>query len=73
MDKNSHFKVNTEQPLKLVGMVVKPNGKNLKIITLLGTQEHSRLRLKHLVVPIISVPGFKELESTTHLCLYNHY
>ena len=46
---------------------------NLKIITLLGTQEHSRLRLKHLVIPIISVPGFKELESTTHLCLYNHY
>ena len=30
MDKNSHFKVNTERPLKLVGMVVKPNGK-LKI------------------------------------------
>ena len=27
MDKNSLFKVSTEQPLKLVGMVVKPNGK----------------------------------------------
>ena len=27
MDKNLHFKVSTEQPLKLVGMVVKPNGK----------------------------------------------
>ena len=29
MDKNSHFKVNTERPLKLVGMVVKLNGKML--------------------------------------------
>ena len=27
MDKKSDFKVSTEQPLKLVGMVVKPNGK----------------------------------------------
>ena len=27
MDKNSHFKVSTERPLKLVGMVIKPNGK----------------------------------------------
>ena len=27
MDKNSHFKVNTERPLKLVGIVVKQNGK----------------------------------------------
>ena len=27
MDKNSHFKVSTEQPQKLVGMIVKPNGK----------------------------------------------
>ena len=30
MDKNSHFKVNTERPLKLVRMVVKPNGKKLE-------------------------------------------
>ena len=30
MDKNSHFKVSTERPQKLVGMVIKPNGK-LKI------------------------------------------
>ena len=30
MDKNSYFKVNTEQPLKLVGMVIKPNGKTWK-------------------------------------------
>ena len=30
MDKNSHFKVSTEQPQKLVGMIVRPNGK-LKI------------------------------------------
>ena len=30
MDKNSHFKASTKQPQKLVGMVVKPNGK-LKI------------------------------------------
>ena len=27
MDKNSHFKVNMERPQKLVGMIVKPNGK----------------------------------------------
>ena len=27
MDKNSHFKVSTERPQKLVGMIVKPNGK----------------------------------------------
>ena len=30
MDKNSHFKVSIEQPQKLVGMIVRPNGK-LKI------------------------------------------
>ena len=30
MDKDSHFKVSTERPQKLVGMVVRPNGK-LKI------------------------------------------
>ena len=30
MDKNSNFKASTEQPQKLVGMVVRPNGK-LKI------------------------------------------
>ena len=30
MDRNSHFKANTEQPQKLVGMIVKPNEK-LKI------------------------------------------
>ena len=27
MDKNSHFKVSTERPQKLVEMIVKPNGK----------------------------------------------
>ena len=27
MDKNSHFKVNTERPQKLVGVIVKLNGK----------------------------------------------
>ena len=27
MDKNSHFKANTERPQKLVGMIVKPNEK----------------------------------------------
>ena len=27
MDKNSHFKVYTEQPRKLVGVIVKLNGK----------------------------------------------
>ena len=27
MDKNSHFNVRTEQPQKLVGMVIRPNGK----------------------------------------------
>ena len=27
MDKKSHFKVNTERPQKLVGMIVKPNEK----------------------------------------------
>ena len=32
MDKNSHSKVNTERPQKLVGMIVKPNSKNLKFI-----------------------------------------
>ena len=30
MDKNSYFKVSTERPQKLVGMIVKPNG-NFKI------------------------------------------
>ena len=27
MDKNSHFKVYMERPQKLVGVIVKPNGK----------------------------------------------
>ena len=27
MDRNSHFKVYMEQPQKLVGVIVKPNGK----------------------------------------------
>ena len=27
MDKNSHFKANTEQPQKLVGMIIKPKEK----------------------------------------------
>ena len=32
MDKNSNFKVSTERPQKLVGMVVRPNDK-LKFIS----------------------------------------
>ena len=31
MDKNSHFKVSTEQPQKLVGMIIKQTA-NLKFI-----------------------------------------
>ena len=27
MDKNSHFKVYMERPQKLVGVIIKPNGK----------------------------------------------
>ena len=69
MDKNSHFKVSTERPQKLVGMIIKPNGKLKNSLHFRGTQVHSRLRLEHLVIPIVSVPGFKELESSTHLCL----
>ena len=42
---------------------------NLKIITLLGTQEQSRLRPKHLVIPIISVPGFKNWNQL-HISVY---
>ena len=41
MDKNSHFKVSTKRPKKLVGMVVRPSGK-LKIHFILrhtGTQQ----------------------------------
>ena len=38
------------------------------------TQKHTRLRSRHLVVTVVSVPGFKELEPTTHISvLYNHY
>ena len=41
---------------------------------ILCTQEHTRLQSRHLVVTVISVPGFKELEPTTHISvLYNHY
>ena len=40
----------------------------VKIIKFQGTQEHTRLRSRHLVVTVVSVPGFKELEPTTHLC-----
>ena len=41
---------------------------------ILCTQEHTRLRSRHLVVTVVSVPGFKELEPTTHISvLYNHY
>ena len=68
MDKNLHFRASTEQPQKLVGMVVGPNGK-LKIHFILrhtGAQQVTTLtssRTSH------SILGFKELESTTNLCL----
>ena len=40
---------------------------------ILYTQEHTVLQSRHLVVTVISVPGFKELEQTTHISvLYNH-
>ena len=67
MDKNSHFKVSTKQPQKLVGMVVGPNGK-LKIHY---TLRHTGAQLVTLTSSRTShsVLGFKELESTTHLCL----
>ena len=41
----------------------------VKIIKFQGTQEHSKLRPRHLVITVVLVPGFKELEPTTHLCL----
>ena len=34
---------------------------------ILCTQEHTVLRSRHLVITIVSVPGFKELEPTTHI------
>ena len=61
MDKNSNFKVSTERPQKLVGMVVRPNDK-LKIHFILrhtGAQQGMTLtssRTSH------SILGFKELE-----------
>ena len=36
MDKNSHFKANTERPQKLVGMIVKPNEKSRNSLLLRG-------------------------------------
>ena len=68
MDKNLHFEVSTEQPQKLVGMVVRPNSK-LKIHFILrhtGAQQVTTLTSSHTSR---SVLGFKELELTTHLCL----
>ena len=69
MDKNSHFKIYMERPQKLVGVIVKPNGKPRNSLYFRVYREHSWLRLEHLVVPIVSVHRFKELESPTHLCL----
>ena len=41
---------------------------------ILGTEEHTRLQSRQLVITVISVPGLKELEPTTHISvLYNHY
>ena len=68
MDKNSNFKVSTEQPQKLVGMVVRPNDK-LKshfILRHTGAQQVMTLTSSRTSRSIL---GFKELELTTHLCL----
>ena len=68
MDKNSNFKVSTERPQKLVGMVVRPNDK-LKIHFILrhtGAQQVMTLTFSRTSRSIL---GFKELELTTHLCL----
>ena len=68
MDKNSHFKANTKRPQKLVGMVIGPNSK-LKIHFILrhtGAQQVTTLTSSRTSRSIL---GFKELESTTHLCL----
>ena len=41
---------------------------------ILCTQEHIRLQPRHLVITVVSVPGFKELEPTAHITVsYNHY
>ena len=71
MDKNSHFTVH--------GTTTKTSRSDRKAerqyLEIHYISEYSRdkghtwLRLEHLVVPIISVHGFKELESPTHLCL----
>ena len=61
-------RASTERPKKLVGMVVGPNGK-LKINFILrdtGAQQVKTLTSSHTSLSIL---GFKELESTTHLCL----
>ena len=68
MDKNSNFKVSTERPQKLVGMVIRPNDK-LKIHFILrhtGAQQVTTLTSSHTSHSIL---GFKELELTTQLCL----
>ena len=68
MDKNLNFKVITERPQKLVGMVIRPNDK-LKIHFILrhtGAQQVTTLTFSHTSHSIL---GFKELELTTHLCL----
>ena len=68
MDKNLHFKVSTERPLKLVGMIINQNSK-LKIHFILrhtGAQQVTTLTFSHTSCSIL---GFKELELTTHLCL----
>ena len=68
MDKNLHFKENTERPQKLVGMVIRQNGK-LKIHYILrhtGAQQATTLTSSRTNR---SVLGFKKLESTTHLYL----
>ena len=68
MDKNSNFKVGTERPQKLVGMVVRSNDK-LKIHFILrhtGAQQVTTLTFSRTGRLIL---GFKELELTTHLCL----
>ena len=69
MDKNSHFKVKQITTAETSWKGRQARRIKVKIIKFQGTQEHTRLRSRHLVVTVVLVPGFKELEPTTHLCL----
>ena len=68
MENNYKFKVNTERPQKLVGMVIRPNDKLKNSFSFKAYRSIAGYDLNNQLYQSFDI-GFKELESTTHLCL----